>query len=298
MQTLIDGGASKDLVNVVGWTPLHEACFYNRIETVKTLLLHGADATARTHTGALPYHLASIQTIRDMIGDMGGDSALPADGDYVDMLTIIKELTMMDQGSSSTKKNVTPQASVLPDTKPTSSPQPSPTKASTPTPKPKGAKPSSDSPLLHSGPLLGDLPALAPKKTPAKPSQPLHGSVTIDRGSARKNKKGAAEEYKDVPKEFLCELCQKPMTEPVKSVYGNIFDKPVITRWISQQGHICPITGAPLSEAELEPQEELQTRIKKWILQKSMEPAATTGTSPKSPQKSKEPEAIDDLYDF
>ncbi len=50
-QLLLEAGAPKDLPNRIGWTALHEACFYNRVETVKTLLLSGADATLRTRLG-------------------------------------------------------------------------------------------------------------------------------------------------------------------------------------------------------------------------------------------------------
>jgi ankyrin repeat protein len=73
---------------------LHEACFYNRIETVKVLMLSGADSSLRTQSGALPYHLAGLQTIRDMIKDMGCQGSIPRnDRDSIDMMTILQELT-------------------------------------------------------------------------------------------------------------------------------------------------------------------------------------------------------------
>ena len=64
---LLDAGAPKDQTNCIGWTPLHEACFYNRVETAKSLLLGGADATIRNRIGALPYHLSGLQEIKTMI---------------------------------------------------------------------------------------------------------------------------------------------------------------------------------------------------------------------------------------
>ena len=72
---LLDAGAPKDLSNRLGWTALHEACFYNRMETVKTLLLSGANPTLRSRQGALPYHLACIPEIRSMLESMGGEGA-------------------------------------------------------------------------------------------------------------------------------------------------------------------------------------------------------------------------------
>jgi ankyrin repeat protein len=47
VQLLLDAGCSRDNSNFLGWTALHEACFYNRIETVKVLLLSGSMADRR-----------------------------------------------------------------------------------------------------------------------------------------------------------------------------------------------------------------------------------------------------------
>lgn len=93
-KTLLDFNAPKDLQNSLGWTPLHEACFFNRVETVKTLLLAGARADIRTSSGALPYHLASLQLVRTMLREMGGDAACPGGpSDAVDMIQVLRELT-------------------------------------------------------------------------------------------------------------------------------------------------------------------------------------------------------------
>jgi ankyrin repeat protein len=90
---LIDAGASKNQANYLGWTPLHEACFYHRIETVKTLLLAGADPSIRTTLGALPYHLTGLQEIKTMLESMGGKEAIPAESDKIDMVKVLTELT-------------------------------------------------------------------------------------------------------------------------------------------------------------------------------------------------------------
>lgn len=96
VQALLDAGASKDQCNNLGWTALHEACFYNRIETAKILLLAGANAAARTRKGALPYHLAGLTMIRTMLVDIGGPEAQPAEGDVVDMISVLQELTQTE----------------------------------------------------------------------------------------------------------------------------------------------------------------------------------------------------------
>ena len=46
-----------------------------------------------------------------------------------------------------------------------------------------------------------------------------------------------------MPKEFVCSLSNRPMSDPVRSMYGNVFEKSVILDWLKNQGHICPLTG-------------------------------------------------------
>lgn len=150
--------------------------------------------------------------------------------------------------------------------------------------------------LLHSGGVLGDLPALAsPTKSPNKYDYSVSG-----------RKKPVAQQTPmsappDTPKEFLCELCQRLMTEPVKTMYGNVMEKAVIMEWMAKQGHICPLTGAPLSETDLTPHNDLKTRIRKWILQRSMSGGEDAGedSSLKGSVKKRAPKSDDeDLYDF
>ena len=91
--------------------------------------------------------------------------------------------------------------------------------------------------------------------------------------------------------------------------------------WIAKQGHICPLTGAPLCETDLKPLEDLGREIREWILESaqkaptSPEPTATSpsyggnGASAEGPRRlgstgpgpgsgpGSDP-ANDDLYDF
>ena len=113
--------------------------------------------------------------------------------------------------------------------------------------------------LLHSGPMLGNLPALTTpskvdKNSPTKYSSEsidgagvLSGKIAADRDIRMKAKSTKSipkpDVPSDVPQNYLCELCRKPMSDPVKSIYGNYFENSVITKWLSQQGRICPISG-------------------------------------------------------
>lgn len=126
-----------------------------------------------------------------------------------------------------------------------------------------------DQPLLHSGPILGDLPNLTPSKSsPTKHlNQDVDAALNLDSKpsssgllstptgnpsrkaddkKAKKKKKVTTNDVPpDIPKEYLCQLTKKPMSEPMKTIYGNIYDKTAIMNWFSSQGRICPLTGMP-----------------------------------------------------
>jgi hypothetical protein len=170
------------------------------------------------------------------------------------------------------------------------------------------SSPSSPS-LLHSGAMLGDLPSLGTPATKSGRSPGSHSSreqqrmdaamdaMNLDdrsRGSpsslagankslfgnapskvasgkkkGKKKRRAVDDVPEDMPSEYLCELTKRPMAEPVKTVYGNMYDKPAILEWMKIQGKICPLTGAPLTEVDLQPQEALGGEIREWIYNKS-----------------------------
>ena len=177
--------------------------------------------------------------------------------------------------------------------------------------------------LPRNYPLLGDLPVLSSPSTkvPVQPNR-FSNTTSQSRSSTKKKKNigpcsgGIMTKHQQpvvtVPSEYICELSQKQMSDPVKSIYGNVFDKPVIENWLKTQGHICPLTGAPLVEADLSPMDELKTQMRKWILQQSMQPTNDSGDSGEdiAPAKAcssgnhtidthgSEPYGDDGLYDF
>ncbi|CAN0556747.1 unnamed protein product, partial [Ectocarpus sp. 8 AP-2014] len=48
---LLENESDKDQPNGMGWTPLHEACYFNHLDTVQLLLVHGADPTIKNVRG-------------------------------------------------------------------------------------------------------------------------------------------------------------------------------------------------------------------------------------------------------
>ena len=416
---LLEMECDKNQCNSIGWTALHEACFYNRLDTVKLLLIHGCDASIRTKSGALPYHLAGIGAIKSMIADMGSEGSVPAKDDIIDMVSILKELTLpaseldeeddidgwgidfafnldedddeddeeeyqketealrkdlerlsnaiagmddnmdgldhdinkMIENDANNYSNIldgnninnmnTPQAKRL-------NPTPTLTDGSKdiydndlrtgdekivpmidryPNGTPTTNNADSKSELLHSGPMLGDLPSLGgtpgssgmnnnsnsgTKKGKLSPEQIRAGqglqAVLASDGASdgspmmlsteererflrearRKHKVGGKKKKKkntsssssssssmtDAPPEFLCALSKQIMSDPVRSSSGVVFDRLQIVNWIQHQGHICPISGSPLSENELISMDTLKNKIQMWILKKSQQPSS------------------------
>jgi hypothetical protein len=62
-------------------------------------------------------------------------------------------------------------------------------------------------------------------------------------GKKKKSKRPAEDVPKDTPPEFICQLTQRLMSEPVKTIYGNVYDRTAIVNWLNTQGKICPLTG-------------------------------------------------------
>jgi len=203
--------------------------------------------------------------------------------------------------------------------------------------------------LLHSGRILGDLPSLpGAGKSPgsntkvvnsasrdlsralqygdASPDMRADGKDRPSQSSSSggggggamkiKKKKKAYQPPPGMPNAYLCQLSHRPMSEPVKTTYGHCYDKKAIDNWIKTQGHICPLTGAPLSESDLKDLPQLGDEIREWILRNAQRgdvasPAAALAESGASshaaaheaaaPRRLAGPASAtdgDDLYDF
>jgi hypothetical protein len=222
------------------------------------LLLAGADASLRTHSGALPYHLAGLQMIRTMLEDMGGPDAVPPQGDAVDMVAILSELTIaettivagtdgtfevMRRSDNSKPQQQQPQIQAQAHV---------PGQAIEKRHKEKQNSKERDESKeqfvdvdLHSGPALGVLPSLNKNNSPSKSPNKSHSSSAEPSSGGKKKKKNKHNQDipKDMPPQYICSISHRPMSEPVKSTYGHVFEKSAIERWFTTQGKICPFTG-------------------------------------------------------
>ena len=63
-----------------------------------------------------------------------------------------------------------------------------------------------------------------------------------------------------------CPCLGNLLQDPVRSPYGNVFDKPVILQCLKKLGRRCPLTGNPLTKSELVPDDRLHDEIRRWQL--------------------------------
>ena len=88
-----------------------------------------------------------------------------------------------------------------------------------------------------------------------------------------------------IPKEFLCAINGHVMKEPMRcKSTGLVFEAATILLWLETNGQVCPITHGPMDKADLEADDSIKTKIKRYHISQ---------TSSRM-QKNDE----DDIYDF
>lgn len=124
--------------------------------------------------------------------------------------------------------------------------------------------------------LLGDLPPIGPGQCTLQLPPDLDKTTTKRRHKKRSKKQQQpplikpAPKPSDVPEEFVCAINGHVMRKPMKSPYGQVFEKDTIEKWLKENGNTCPITGKPLKSEDLKYDEELSKRITQWQIEKVM----------------------------
>ncbi|KAJ0412376.1 hypothetical protein ATCC90586_009566 [Pythium insidiosum] len=298
VKVLLEWGVDKNAVNSLGWTALHEAAYHNRVAVVKTLIVYGADVLVRTKKGSLARDVTISSEIRDMLADLSKDAPAASP----------KRITSAQEDADDDAKHD--------DGEKASSPKRSPSKAAAVAPiVPLSRK--------EDYALLGDLPSLQAKAPPAieirDADDPVQDDADEEDASSetssrspskhhkkkRKNKKHATE----IPAEFKCAVTLKLLKDPLRSPLGQVFEREVIETWFRDFGNRCPLTGEPLSLAQLVPDEKLKAEIKDWKKgsrksnNSEREERTVAGPEEKAPQDLKPIAAAvttaqDDPYDF
>jgi ankyrin repeat protein len=275
VKLLLNAGADKNAQNPDGWTALHEACYYDQVEPVKTLLVYGADPNLKTRLDMTAYNLADVPEIVEVLKEMAPLSCehVPRPGTDGAMIE-----AGADAGSSpSSRKEKEKRA-----------------KARSPSKRTEEQK--VDDEEQKEDPdkyrLLGALPSFeSPQTTPDK-EQRERERRKKKKNKEKKNQKPATPPP-NAPKEFLCSISGALMTDCVKSPYGHLYERRAIKSWLHKHGSKCPLTGQPLALSELVSERTVQNEIEEWHIKDVM-------SKMKLPEDGTEgaSQAEDDPYDF
>lgn len=335
VQVLLDFGVPKNAVNCFGWTALHEAAFNNHAEVVQLLLVHGADPTVANKQGACPIHFASNPEIKSILTEMGAEETplrLGRESRFVfttvwstpSELSSPKKTTSVSCDEKKDAPDVTPEK---PAAKELSSPDVTRSRINTKVPSYNNSrriqseeavegKNSETSDLLHSGGMLGNLPSLSAHKSPMASTAQHHfgleSAMQMEHNPATRYFQEAAASAKQeplhmkppahskLPPEFLCEVTKKPLKDPVRTPYGNVFEREIISQWFDRNGSICPVTGLPLCQSELEDAVDLVQRMEVFRVEESLKEGQQTRKGYLiAPEASLDDRSVgDELYDF
>ena len=78
-------------------------------------------------------------------------------------------------------------------------------------------------------------------------------------GPLSKNK-SADEELNDLRESFTCPITGKLIVEPMSTIYGHMYEKDEIEKWVKLSGR-CPVTKQPLTMDDLIPQFAVKNAI-------------------------------------
>ena len=119
---------------------------------------------------------------------------------------------------------------------------------------------------INKGGLLGDLPQLRANchnVYDPEDSSPLSKKNGKKKTSSPNSRHSKPSNYNGkLPPEFLCELSKRPLKHPVKTPYGNVYEKNMIKAWFARNGSVDPLTGQPLAESQCMEDKELKHKIK------------------------------------
>lgn len=110
--------------------------------------------------------------------------------------------------------------------------------------------------------LLGTLPTFDAPKKKKSISKAKSRRIRETKKTLSKMREGNAPE--GCPKRFICEITGNILRDPVRSPYGQVFEKRAIRTFLKKHGRKCPITGMPLSKSELQEDSALRAEVSTW----------------------------------
>jgi len=144
--------------------------------------------------------------------------------------------------------------------------------STTPRPRPNSPVSSVTAQSLTS---LGDLPSLSQQTsitTQLKGLEKMEIKELLTEQKVREQRQkteNALIKTGNVPSEFLCEINSHLMISPMRTPYGNVYEKETIELWLENNGSVDPLNGKVLKKTDLQLDGKLSERIKEWMFEQT-----------------------------
>ena len=91
-----------------------------------------------------------------------------------------------------------------------------------------------------------------------------HATIHHRRTRARRRTRTLSDD--EPPAELLCAINRHILRDPVRTPYGDVFERETIETWLQTLGSVCPLTHEPLTLDDLEPDVEIAQRAMAYRL--------------------------------
>ncbi|KAF4325116.1 hypothetical protein BBO99_00000513 [Phytophthora kernoviae] len=256
---LIRAGANVNTTNSVGWTPLYDVCHRGYTTVAQELLRAGAkhdvicpEFALCPFPGQFPLaeaarqgHASTVKMLlewginKNMTNKLGWTALHEAA--YHSRVPIVKLLVVYGHPKKATALSRKEEYELL------------------------GDLPSLNAITIQDADSIEENEEDAEAKAPIADSPPKENEQQKkkhrDPSKKKKKKKAGAQ---DIPPEFKCAVSLKLMKKPLRSPFGQVFERQVIEAWFRDFGNRCPLTGQPLTLQELVSDDKLREEIHEW----------------------------------
>lgn len=97
------------------------------------------------------------------------------------------------------------------------------------------------------------------------PREPPPPRPPADRPPPPPQMRGLRELMESVPPEFCCAIDQKLLVDPVRSPYGQVFERSVLERALAASGDVCPVTSQHLRVDDCPRDPSLRKQVLSWV---------------------------------
>merc|ERR1712080_304533 len=93
----------------------------------------------------------------------------------------------------------------------------------------------------------------------------MGAAMPVERPPPSPEKQGLRDLMCNVPPELACAVDGRLLVDPVRSPYGQVFERTVLERALNASGGLCPITRQPLALEQCPRDAGLRKQALAWV---------------------------------